>query len=208
MNTGILGGTFDPIHRGHLIVVEEVRARLNLAVVLFVPAGQPWLKPDSPVSVAEHRVQMVRLAIADKPYFKLSTMEIERPGPSYTVDTIAELKGQLGAEDELFFILGWDSLAELPKWHEPLQLIQMCHLVAVPRPGYPIPDLNSLEALIPGLSQRVIMMDKPEIDIDATGIRERVAQGLSIRHLIPEPVNRYIKQHKLYTQKLLTNLNY
>jgi len=198
MNIGVMGGTFDPIHIGHLIVAEEVRTRLDLAEVLFVPAGQPWLKPDSPVSAAEHRVQMVRLAIADKPYFKLSTMEIERAGPSYTVDTIAELLGQLGAGDELFFILGWDGLAELPKWHEPSRLIKMCHLVAVPRPGYSAPDLNSLEALIPGLAQRVMLMDKPEIDISAFSIRNRVAQGLSIHHLVPEPVERYIKQNKLY----------
>ncbi len=122
MNTGVMGGTFDPIHIGHLVVAEEVRARLNLGVVLFVPAGQPWLRADSPVSVVEHRVQMVRLAIADKPYFKLSTMEIERAGPSYTVDTIAELQGQIDAGDELFFILGWDSLAQLPQWHEPSRL--------------------------------------------------------------------------------------
>ena len=97
MNIGVLGGTFDPIHIGHLILAEEVRARLNLAEILFVPAGQPWLKVDSPISPAEHRVEMVRLAIADKPYFKLSTMEIERAGPTYTVDTMAELKAQLGA---------------------------------------------------------------------------------------------------------------
>ena len=198
MNIGVLGGTFDPIHIGHLILAEEVRARLNLAEVLFVPAGQPWLKVASPISPAEHRVEMVRLAIADKPYFKLSTIEIERAGPTYTVDTIAELKARLGAGDELYFILGWDNLAQLPLWKEPSRLIRMCHLVAVPRPGYPRPDLKALEAVIPGLSQRVMFMDKPEIDISASVIRSRVAQGLPIHHLVPEPVNRYIKQHKLY----------
>ena len=198
MNIGVLGGTFDPIHNGHIMVAEETRARLNLAEVLFVPAGQPWLKTSSPISAAEHRVQMVRLAIADKPYFKLSTMEIERPGPSYTVDTIAELQGQLDVGDELFFILGWDNLAQLPQWHEPSRLVKMCRLVAVPRVGYAVPDLNSLEAVIIGLSQRVIMLDKPVIDIDATEIRDRVARRLSVRHLVPEPVNRYIKEHKLY----------
>jgi len=198
MNIGVLGGTFDPIHIGHLILAEEARARLNLAEVLFVPAGQPWLRVDSPISPAEHRVEMVRLAIADKPYFKLSTMEIERVGPSYTVDTIAELKAQLGAEDELFFILGWDNLAELPQWNQPSRLITMCRLVAVPRPGYPPPDLKALEVLIPGLSQRVMLMDKPEIDISASVIRSRVAQGLPIHHLVPEPANRYIKEHQLY----------
>ncbi len=198
MNIGVLGGTFDPIHIGHLILAEEVRARLNLAEILFVPAGQPWLKVDSPILPAEHRVEMVRLAIADKAYFKLSTMEIERAGPTYTIDTIAELKAQLGIGDELFFILGWDNLAELPQWWQPSRLITMCRLVAVPRLGYPLPDLEALEASIPGLSQRVTLMDKPEIDISASAIRNRVAQGLSIRHLVPEPVDEYIRQHKLY----------
>ena len=199
MNIGVMGGNLDPIHNGHLVVAEEVRTRLDLAEVLFVPAGQPWLKVYGYISPAEHRVQMVRLAIADKPYFKLSTIEIERAGFSYTVDTIAELLGQLDAGDELFFILGWDSLAQLPIWKEPSRLIRMCRLVAVPRPGYPIPDLKFMEPKVPGLSQNVILMEKPEIDISAFAIRKRVAQGLSIRHLVPEPVERYIKQHRLYT---------
>jgi len=198
MNIGLMGGTFDPIHNGHLIIAEEVRTQLNLAEVLFVPAGQPWLKANSPITDAEHRIQMVRLAIAAKPYFKLSTMEIERPGPSYTVDTIAELQGQLGVRDELFFILGWENLAELHQWHEPSRLIKMCYLVAVPRVGYPAPDLSSLEADIPGLSHSVIPFDTPKIDISASAIRNRVAQGLSISHLVPEPVERYIRQHRLY----------
>jgi len=198
MNIGVLGGTFDPIHIGHIMAAEETRAKLNLAEVLFVPAGQPWLKVDIPLSDAEHRVQMVRLAIADKPYFKVSTMEIERAGPSYTVDTITELQAQIGIGDELFFILGWDSLAELPQWREPSRLITMCNLVAVPRPGYPRPNLKVLGALVPGLSRRVMLMDKPEIDISALEIRSRVARGLSVRHLVPEPVNAYIRQHKLY----------
>ncbi|MBA7611247.1 putative nicotinate-nucleotide adenylyltransferase [subsurface metagenome] len=198
MNIGVLGGTFDPVHNGHLVVAEEVKTRLNLAEIIFVPAGQPWLKADRPISPAEHRLQMLRLAIADKPYFKLSTIEIERTGPSYTVDTIAELRDKLGSDDELFFILGWDSLVELPQWREPSRLIKMCYLVAVPRPGYPRPKLKALEVIIRGLSQRVMLMKKPEIDISASAIRERVARGLSIRHLVPEPVNRYIKEHRLY----------
>ena len=198
MKIGVLGGTFDPIHLGHLIVAEEARARLNLTQTLFVPAGQPWLKTNNVISPAEHRVEMIRLAIADKPYFKLSTMEIERPGPTYTVDTIAALKGQLSPGAELFFILGWDNLIQLPQWREPSRLVKMCHLVAIPRVVYPTPDLASLEAAIPGLSQRVILLDKPWIDINASVIRQRVAQGLSISHLVPEPVERYIKQHRLY----------
>jgi nicotinate-nucleotide adenylyltransferase len=201
MKIGVLGGTFDPIHLGHLIVAEEARAKINLTQTLFVPAGQPWLKTNNVISPAEHRVEMIRLAIADKPYFKLSTMEIERPGPTYTVDTIAALKGQLSPGDELFFILGWDNLIQLPQWREPSRLIKMCHLVAIPRVGYPTPDLTSLEAAVPGLSQSLVLLDKPWIDINASVIRQRVAQGLSISHLVPEPVERYIKQHKLYVTR-------
>ena len=198
MNIGVLGGTFDPVHNGHLIVAEEAITRLNLAEVIFVPAGQPWLKIDRPISPAEHRLQMLRLALADEPHFKLSTMEIERPGPSYTVDTIAELRGKISSEDELFFILGQDILTQLPQWRKASRLITLCYLVAVPRPGLPRPDLKALEASIPGISQRVMMMDKPHIDISASAIRDRRAQGLSVRHLVPEPVNRYIKEHDLY----------
>ncbi|MFC1928414.1 nicotinate-nucleotide adenylyltransferase [Chloroflexota bacterium] len=198
MNIGVMGGTFDPIHNGHILVAEETRTRLNLVEVIFVPAGQPWLKEDSPISSAEHRLQMVSLAIAGFPYFKLTTVEIDRAGPSYTIDTIAQLQAQVGAEDELFFILGWDSLAQFPQWRDASRLIKMCHLVAVPRPGYPLPSLNSLEASIPGLSQRLVILDKPEVDISATEIRNRVTQGLSIHHLVPEPVDEYIRQNRLY----------
>lgn len=199
MNIGVLGGTFDPIHTGHLIMAEEARAQLNLAEVLFIPAGLPWMRASSSLSPAEHRVHMVRLAITDKPYFKLSTIEVERAGPSYTVDTITELKGRFG-RGELFFILGWDSLAELPQWREPWRLIKMCRLVVVPRPGYSAPDLDSLEVGIPGLTERVILLDKPWVDISATEIRDRVAQGLPIDHLVPEPVARYIREQGLYKQ--------
>ena len=198
MNIGVLGGTFDPVHNGHLLVAEEAKTRLNLAVVIFMPTGQPWLKVDRPITPAEHRLQMLRLALADRPDFKLSTMEIERAGPSYTVDTITELQGQLDTEDELFFILGWGNLVELPQWRDVPRLIQMCYFVAAPRPGAPRPDLKVLEASIPGISQRVMLLDKPYVDISASVIRDRVARGLSVRHLVPEPVNRYLKEHKLY----------
>ncbi len=150
MDIGVFGGTFDPIHNGHLAAAEEARARLALAEILFVPAGQPWLKPVSPIAAVEHRLEMVRLALAGKPHFKLSAVELERAGPSYAVDTIAELQHRLGAGDDLFFILGWGTLVELSQWKEPSRLVGMCRLVAVPRPGYPAPDLQSLEAVIPG----------------------------------------------------------
>ena len=198
MNIGILGGTFDPIHVGHLVVADEVMSRLCLAEVLFVPAGQPWLKAGIRVLSAEHRMQMVRLAIAGKPHFKLSTIEVERPGPTYTVDTVVELGRRFSDEDELFLIMGWDNLAELSHWHQPERLISMCRLIVVPRVGYKIPDLGSLYEAIPGLSQRVIMLDKPEIDISASVIRERAKKGLSISHLVPETVARYIREQGLY----------
>lgn len=198
MNIGVLGGTFDPIHNGHIRVAEEVKAQLELTEVLFIPAGHPWLKAGETISAAEHRIQMVRLAIKGIPGFKLSTAEIERPGPTYTLDTIAGLRSQIRAGDELFFIMGWDSLALLPKWREPLRLIKLCKLVAVPRLGYSLPDLQSLEAKIPGLKERVIILDKPEIDVSASEIRSRVTSGLPISHLLPKPVEEYIKRHKLY----------
>ena len=198
MKIGVLGGTFDPIHFAHLAVAEAVKTRLSLAEVIFVPAGQPWLKADNFISAAGHRVQMVRLAIAGKPPFRLSTTEIDRPSPTYTVDTMAELREQIGAKDELYFILGWDNLAELARWREPARLIRLCYLVAVPRPGYPLPDLKRLAKDIPGLSPRIIILDKPEVDISATEIRKRVAQGKPINDLVPHAVVEYIKQHRLY----------
>jgi nicotinate-nucleotide adenylyltransferase len=198
MNIGVLGGTFDPVHNGHLIVAEVIRKRLNLAEVIFVPAGQPWLKADKPITPAKHRLQMLRLSLADRPHFKISIMEIERAGLSYTIDTIIELRSKINAGDELFFILGQDNLAQLPQWREPSRLIQLCYLVAVSRPGSPRPNLKTLEASLPGISQRVMMMDEPHVDISASGIRERVARGLSVRHLVPELVNLYIKENRLY----------
>lgn len=201
MSIGVLGGTFDPVHKAHLAVAEEARTRLNLDEVIFVPAGQPRLKENSFISPARHRVQMVRLAIAGKPHFRLSAMEIERAGPSYTIDTVTALWNNLGRRDELFFILGWDSLAQFPEWRDASRLVELCRLVAAPRPGYPLPDLKKLEADVPGLARRVIVLEKPEIDVSASEIRDRVVGGLSISHLVPEPVADYIKKHKLYLEQ-------
>ena len=201
MKIGVLGGTFDPVHLGHIAVAEEARTSLGLSDVILVPAGQPLLKPNRPITSAGHRLQMLRLAVADKPNFKVSTMEIERPGPSYTVDTIAELRVQYGSGDEMYFIMGWGSLGQLPEWREPSRLISMCYLVAVPRPGWPRPDLEALEDSIPGISQRVVLLDKPQIDISASAIRERAARGLSLRHLVPDAVAEYIREHKLYSTR-------
>jgi len=200
MNIGVLGGTFDPIHIGHLKVAEEAVARLDLPRILFMPAGQPWLKLNNAnaISPVQHRLEMVRLGIAGNPRFKLSTMEIERTGPTYTVDTIAQLHSQLGEGDEVFFILGWDNLNQLPRWHKPERLIELCRLVAVPRVDFSLPDLPSLEKELPGITERVILFDKPRVDVNASEIRRRAAEGKSISDFVPAPVERYIKEHGLY----------
>ncbi|MGB6873803.1 MAG: nicotinate-nucleotide adenylyltransferase [Dehalococcoidia bacterium] len=196
MNIGVLGGTFDPIHIGHLVVAEEARIKLGFREVLFVPAGKPWRKLDRNITLAVHRVEMVRRAIADNPHFKLCTLEVERPGPSYTVDTLTMLRKQLGSEASLFFILGRDTLAELPLWKEPKKLVQLCRLVVAPRLGSK--DLKHLETSIPGLLDKVIQLDMPVIGISSAKIRQRVAQGLSVRYLVPAEVEKYITEQKIY----------
>ena len=201
MNVGVLGGTFDPVHSGHLVIAEEARLKLKLNKVLFFPAGQPWLKTNRKITPAVHRIEMLKRAIADNASFELSTMEVDRPGPSYSVDTVAALQQQLGAGAKIFFLIGWDSLAELPQWKEPARLIQLCKLVAVTRPGFSRPDLKSLEPSIPGITQSVVWLDIPPIDISSSDIRDRVAQGLSIHRLVPDDVESYIAENKLYRKR-------
>jgi nicotinate-nucleotide adenylyltransferase len=196
VNIGVLGGTFDPIHIGHLVIAEEARIKLGFREVLFVPAGQPWFKLDRNITPAVHRVEMVRRAIADNHHFKLCTLEVERPGPSYTVDTMTMLRKQLGSEASLFFILGRDTLAELPLWKEPKKVVQLCRLVVPPRLGSK--DLKHLETAIPGLLDKVIQLDMPVIGISSAEIRQRIAQGLTIRYLVPAEVEKYIAEQKVY----------
>ena len=196
MDIGVLGGTFDPIHIGHLVIAEEARTKLGLSEVLFVPAGQPWLKQDRDITPAVHRVEMVRRAIADNPHFRLCTLEVERPGSSYTVDTLILLRKQLGNKASLFFILGRDTLAELPLWKEPQKVVQLCKLVVPPRIGSK--DLRHLEKAIPGLLDKVIQLDMPVIGISSSGIRQRLVQGLPIRYLVPPEVERYITEQRIY----------
>ncbi len=199
MKIGVLGGTFDPVHRGHIMMAEKARDTLELSEVLLVPAGQPMLKVNNRITSAEHRLAMLRQAVAGRHDLKVSAVEIERPGPTYTVDTIAGLIERYGGRDEIYFILGWDSLEQLPEWREPARLISLCFLAAVPRPGWSRPDLKALEADVPGISERVVFLEKPQVDISASAIREMVAGGKSIDHLVPVPVADYIKEHKLYT---------
>lgn len=195
---GILGGTFDPIHNGHLTVAEEVGLKLGLEEILFVPAGQPWMKSGRKVSSAEHRLEMVLRATASNPRFNVSTLELERPGPSFSVDTVEELRASLGAGAQIYFIVGFDALADLPRWKDPERLLDLCQVVAVRRPGYTDFDLGSLDVKLPGASGRVLVGDTPLIDISGREIRRRAARGLSIRGMVPEPVADYIEQHRLY----------
>ncbi len=201
MDIGVLGGTFDPIHTGHLVIAEEARLKLKLNKVIFIPAGQPWLKTEREITPAVHRVEMVRRAIDGKTNYELSTVEVDRPGPSFAVDTVSILQQQLGEKARIFFLIGWDSLVELPQWHKAARLVRLCNLVAVTRPGLSRPDLKSLEPTIPGITKNVIWLDIPPIDISSSDIRDRVARGLSIHSLVPDNVETYIKGNKLYRKR-------
>ncbi len=198
MKTGILGGTFDPVHNAHLMIAGEALRRIELDEILFIPTSRTPLKEDAVITPVEHRLKMLELAVAGNPAFRLSGIEIDRAGISYTVDTIAALKQSLGDGSELYFITGLDSLVTLPQWKEPGRIIRMCRLVTVRRPGYEVPDIDKLEKDIPGISESLIILDDPAPDVSATDIRKRVAAGLSISHLVPIPVEQYIREKGLY----------
>jgi len=198
MKVGIMGGTFDPIHIAHLIIAEEARTRLALDRVIFIPAGEPWMKPGHIVSAAGQRVEMVKLAISSNPAFSLSLSEIERPGPTYTVDTLEQLLGELGYDTQLFLLLGWDSVAELPAWKAPYRVSKMATVVAFPRPGFTKPEIAALERVMPGIAERMVSLDEPYLEISSTGIRKRIADGGSVRYLVPDAVGQYISEYRLY----------
>ena len=198
MNVGVFGGTFDPIHFGHLTAAQAMRSALDFAKILFVPAGQPWLKIGLPISAARHRLDMLRLAVSDERYFEISTVEVDRTGPSYAVDTIDILQRELGSEAKLSFLLGSDALLDLPRWKDPSRLIQICQLVAFSRPGFAVPSLDGLEAAIAGISRHITFVEVPQVDISASEIRRLVALGASIGHLVPQAVEMYIIKNGLY----------
>ena len=150
------------------------------------------------MSRVKDRVQMLRLALARRRAFELSTIEADRPGPSYTVDTMETLQRQLGSDADYFFLLGSDALVDIPKWKEPQRLIQLCQLVAFARPGFGLPTMEALEAAVPGVSQRFVFVEVPQVNIRATDIRCRIAGGRSIQRLVPRAVERYILEHGLY----------
>ena len=198
MKVGIFGGTFDPIHLGHLIVAEEASALLGLDEMLFVPAGRPWFKASDEVTEARHRMAMVELAIASNPRFRASDIEIGRVGPTYTVDTLVELREQLEPNSEIYLILGLDSLQEIDRWHSPERVFELATVVGMSRPLCAAFDTERLDSIFPGASDRVMMLDGPLIDISATDLRRRVSEGLSIKYRVPESVEAYVYEQGLY----------
>lgn len=188
---GIMGGTFDPIHNGHLVAASEVAHRFNLDQVLFVPTGQPWQKEQHNVTDAEHRYLMTVIATAADARFEVSRVDIERPGPTFTVDTLKDLRHQFGAELELFFITGADALSKILTWRDHEAVVEMAHLIGVTRPGHNLQN--------PGLpSEAITLMEIPALAISSTDVRARVAKSEPIRYIVPDGVSFYIKKHRLY----------
>ena len=201
MRIGILGGTFDPIHVGHLLMAEEARAQLDLEEVVFIPTGQPWMKEGEPISPSHHRLSMVRLGIASNPFFRYSSLEIDRPGYTYTVHTLEEMHRQSPDDDSFYFILGVDSLKEIHRWKEPQKLFELCTLAAASRTGQAAFDLSCLDSVCASASEKVVLLDGPMVDISGTEIRRREALGLSIRYQVPEEVECYIHRYGLYRDR-------
>jgi nicotinate-nucleotide adenylyltransferase len=196
---GVLGGTFDPPHLGHLVLAEQARQQLALERVVWLPAGNPWRKAAQAVSAKEHRLAMVQRAIEGNPAFEVATLELERDGPTYSADTLAAL-GEAHPGAQLFFLLGADALEDLPHWHEPERLIALATLAVASRGGAG-PPAEALDRLLPGLSSRFVWVEMPRLDISATDLRRRAAAGESLRYLTPDAVAVYIEEQELYREK-------
>ena len=190
---GVFGGTFDPVHVGHLIAAEEARASLSLDEVVFVPAGRPWFKEGRPLTGAGHRLAMVELAVAGHAHFRVWDVEVRRPGPSYTVDTLEELRTELGEAAELYLIVGTDVLSELSRWQRPERVVEMATIVGMRRAGAEELGPEQMEA-----PSRPLIVDGPRIEVSGADLRRRVAEGRPIRYMVPEAVERYIREHRLY----------
>lgn len=194
---GVLGGTFDPIHIGHLAIAEEARVRLSLDEVLFVPARVSPLKQGNTHATGDDRYRMVELAIADNASFRASRIELDRRGPSYTVETLETLREAYGGRVEMYFIMGMDALETLPLWRRPDDIARLARLGIIARPGYEA-NWEALERTIPGLSRVTEVIDTLRLDISSTELRERVRRGMPIRYLVPAPVEAYIRARRLY----------
>jgi nicotinate-nucleotide adenylyltransferase len=195
-----MGGAFDPIHVGHLAVAEEAREVLGIETVLFVPTGSPPHRDDA-IAPAEDRLRMVALAIDGNPAFRVSRMEVDRSGPSYTRDTLEALaqdERAAGRAADLVLILSAETFHDLPGWHEPRRILELARLAVAPRVGHATPDREWLTAQFPGLEERVTLLQSPRLGVSSTMIRARLAAGRSIRYLVPDPVIAYIGEHGLY----------
>lgn len=195
---GILGGTFDPIHVGHLLTAEEVRVEFQLDRVLFVPAGLPPHKQEQAVTQVRHRYIMTVLATYSNPYFHVSSIEMDRPGPSFTIDTIYELHRAYRGEADLYFITGADTIQEIPTWDRIEELLGVCQFIAATRPGC-YPSVDTIKEYFGELgARRIHRLTTPELEISSTDIRERARRGDSIKYLVPESVENYIRKESLY----------
>ena len=195
---GLMGGTFDPIHMGHLILAEQARERFALERVLFVTSAIPPHKLNESVTNVAHRLEMTRLAVADNEFFECSTIEIERGGPSYTIDTVRQVLNLYGPESTVYVLLGADEGQDLMKWREPYEIAKLARIVIANRPGLALGDV--IESLPQDMAGGIIALEMPGVDISSTDLRERVRSGRSIRYLVPRVVEDYIWSKGLYRQ--------
>ena len=198
MNIGILGGTFDPVHLGHLSIASAALGQAALEKVLFIPAGQPRLKQSEPSASVDHRLEMVRLATLDIPNYQVCDIEAHRPGPTYSVDTLVELSDKLGPTADLFFILGLDVLGQLDRWKEPERVLELCQLLVLDRPGEQGFDWTGFYSRIPEAKDRVQVVTAPLVDVSATDLRSRATSGEPLEGQVPDAVAEYIRQQGLY----------
>ena len=194
---GIFGGTFDPIHMGHLIVAETIMDEFHLDKVVFIPAAVPPHKLDKQISPAKHRYMMTMLATCSNPRFQVSDMEMHRQGPSYSRDTLAQLLEEHGSDTEFYFIVGADSVENLHTWNRIDELLTMCHFIGASRPGC-MPDMEKIAQRFGSLAEKIHCLETPELEISSTEIRHRVGQKRTIRYIVPETVEQYIYKEKLY----------
>ncbi|CAB1129666.1 putative nicotinate-nucleotide adenylyltransferase [Candidatus Hydrogenisulfobacillus filiaventi] len=195
---GLMGGTFNPIHYGHLVAAEAARDAFGLEQVIFIPSGMPPHKSAAFVAPAEDRYLMTFLAITPNPHFDLSRVEIDRAGPSYTSDTLAHFH-RLGPDVDWYFISGADAILEIASWHAPEDIFEYAHLIAASRPGYSLSRLKAMESRLgPAHRARIHPLEVPALAISSSQIRERLRAGLSIRYLLPEAVENYIYKNRLY----------
>ena len=198
MNIGILGGTFDPVHLGHLSIAEVALDYAGLERVLFIPAGQPRLKAAQPTASVNHRIDMVRLAIQDNPRFQVCDLEARRSGPTYSIDTLEELSSKFGPETDMFFILGMDVLAQLDQWKDPERVLALCRLLVLDRPGEDDFDWPGFYNRVPEAEGRIQIVPAPAVAVSGTELRRWAAAGDPLTGQTPDAVAEYIHQHGLY----------